>query len=100
MVEVIVALVVLEMGILGAVGIGVVASRTITEAEAVERAVSALEGTADSLSLTATPGQGDKDVPGGRVQWSVDPGGGFTVEFVRDGRVVMRVAGVVPVTDS
>ena len=100
LVEVIVALVVLEVAILGAVGIVVVAARTMAEAEVIERAVSALEGTADSLSLTATPGQGSKDVAGGRINWSVEPDGGFTVEFSRDERVLLRVAGVVSVTDS
>ena len=98
--EVIVALVVLEVAVLGAVATVVVASRTMTEAEAIERTVSALEGTADSLSMAATPGQGDKNVAGGRIHWSVESDGGFVVEFSRDERVWFRVAGVVPVRGS
>ncbi len=100
LVEVVVALVVLEVAILGAVGIVVVASTTMTEAEVIEWGVSAVEGTADSLSLRATSGRGYKDVAGGRIHWSVEPDGGFTVQFSRDERVLIRVAGVVPVTDS
>ena len=100
LVEVLVALVVLEVAILGAVGTVVIASRTMSEAEAIESAVSALEGTADSLSLTATAGEGDKDVAGGRIHWSVESDGGFTLEFIRDERVWLWVAGVVLMTDS
>ncbi len=100
LVEVLVALVVLEVTILGAAGIVVVASNTMTEAEVIEWGVSAVEGTVDSLSVRATPGRGYKDMAGGRIHWSVEPDGRFTVEFSRDERVLIRVAGVVPVTDS
>lgn len=100
LVEVVVALVVLEVAILGAVGTVVVASRTMSEAESIESAVSALEGTADSLSATATAGHGDKVVAGGRIHWEVQSDGGFTVEFRRDERVWLRVAGVVLMADS
>jgi Tfp pilus assembly protein PilV len=92
--EVIVALVVLEVAILGSLGIVVLASRTLADAEATERAVAALEGTADSLSVSATPGEGHRDIAGGRIRWSVEEDGGFVVSFERDGRVSVRVAGV------
>jgi Tfp pilus assembly protein PilV len=100
LVEVLVALVVLQLVILGAMGMMVVASSTMTEAELLERAVSALEGTADSLSQGATPGQAYKDVDGGRVQWIVGPGGEFTMEFTRDERLLARVAGVARLSES
>ncbi len=100
MVEVLVALVVLELVILGAVGMMVVASTTMSEAEVLERAVSALEGTADSLSRQATIGHGSKEVAGGRIEWSVKADGGFTLEFMRDERVLVQVAGVVRLSDS
>ena len=100
MVEVLVALVVLELVILGAVGMMVVASTTMSEAEVIERAVSALEGTADSLSQQATIGQGSKEVAGGRIEWSVEPDGEFTMEFMRDDRLLVQVAGVVRLSDS
>jgi len=92
--EVIVALVVLEIAILGSLGIVVLASRTLTDAETTERAVAALEGTADSLSRAATPGEGYRDVDGGRIRWSVESDGGFLVWFEREGQVSIRVAGV------
>ena len=100
MVEVLVALVVLELVILGAVGMMVVASTTMSEAEVIERAVSALEGTADSLSQQATIGRGSKDVAGGRIEWSVEPDGEFIMEFTRDERLLVQVAGVVRLSDS
>ena len=83
-----------------AVAVVVVASRTMAEAEVIERAVSALEGTADSLSIRATSGHGFRDAAGGRIHWRVEPDGGFTVEFSRDELVLFRVAGVGPATDS
>ena len=100
LVEVLVALVVLEVVILGAVGMMVVASTTMTEAEVIERAVSAVEGTADSLSQGATPGQAYKDVAGGRVDWSVGSDGEFTIEFTLDARLLVRVAGIATLADS
>lgn len=85
LVEVLIALLLLEVGVLGAVGILVLAGRTLTEAERTERAVAALEGVADSLRAVAgPPAPGRRTLPGGsRLEW-IPRGGAFEV-FVVDG---------------
>jgi len=68
--EVIVALVLLEVGILGAIGTMVLASRALVQAEHLERAVSVLEGVVDSLQVDGAGGAGMRPFAGGEVRWS------------------------------
>ena len=70
LVEVIVAIVIFEIGALGVLGTLLIASRTMARAEALERAVVTVERVADSLSAHGAAGQGALGFPGGRVVWS------------------------------
>lgn len=92
LVEVIVALVILEVGIVGAAGTMVLASRALAEAEHLERAVSALEGVVDSLGADGVGGAGARPFPGGEVRWG-DPVGYAVAVVAVDaaGDTVMRV---------
>lgn len=69
LVEVIVALVLLEVGIMGAAGTMVLALRALVRAEHLERAVSALEGVVDSLRTDGARGAGVRPFAGGEVRW-------------------------------
>ncbi|MBW3533912.1 MAG: prepilin-type N-terminal cleavage/methylation domain-containing protein [Gemmatimonadetes bacterium] len=75
LVEVLVALAILEVGMLAAAGTLLLAARTMADAARLERAAADAAALADSL-LT-TPGAGDSEVerPGYRLRWErVGPG--------------------------
>ena len=74
--EVVVALLVLEVAVVGVVGSLVLASATLTRAESLERAVATAEGVLDSLA-GASEIRGDSlpHAGGGIVRWSVDDSG-------------------------
>ena len=95
MVEVLIALVLLEIGVVGAVGIMALAGRILSDAERVERAVAAVEGVADSLRAThRSPVAGRRSVAGvGRVEW-VPLGTAFQVVAVAGADTLIAV--VVP----
>lgn len=71
LVEILVALVVLEVGLLGVVGTLWLAERTLTGAEILERGVGVMEGVYDSLSSEAAPSDGWRPSPPGQVRWRV-----------------------------
>ena len=71
LVEILVALVVLEVGLLGVVGTLWLAARTLTRAEILERGVGVMEGVYDSLSSETAPSDGWRPSPPGQVRWSV-----------------------------
>ena len=73
--EVIVALLLLEVGVTGAVGTLAVASRMLANAERIERAVSDADGVLDSLAGVAVAESGARDLPGGWLEWAVEEGG-------------------------
>lgn len=75
LVEVLVALVVLEVGLLGVVGTLVLAARTLVRAEAREVGTAEVERVLDSL-LAAGPvdGEGSVSVTAGEVAWSAAGG--------------------------
>jgi Tfp pilus assembly protein PilV len=75
LIEVVVAIVLLELGLLGVLGTLVLASRTMTRAETLERAVIAVERARDSLSVHGMDTEGGTSFPGGRMAWSVTTGG-------------------------
>jgi prepilin-type N-terminal cleavage/methylation domain-containing protein len=82
LVEVLVALVVLEVGLLGVVGSLTLAARLMTRAEVMERGVAEVERAYDSLSGTgAMPGIGSRIVDGGTVTWIVAEGGWGRIRF-------------------
>ncbi|GMV07129.1 MAG: hypothetical protein AMXMBFR53_34040 [Gemmatimonadota bacterium] len=94
LVEILVAVVVLEVGLLGVVGTLVLAARELEGAQRLERAVSAMEAIYDSLRASgAGGGEGYTRLEGGGVAWEVGGGGALRVEYERDGVVVAVVHG-------
>ena len=81
LVEVLVALVILEVGLLGVAGTLVVASRTVARASLLERGVGALEAVVDSLSVDGAVGSGGRPIAGGWVTWTVTSDGAITAAF-------------------
>ena len=77
--EVVVGLLVLALGVLGAVGILVLASATLGRAERLERAVALAEGVLDSLGAVALPVDGSASYGAGGVFWRLEPEGHVTV---------------------
>lgn len=69
LVEVVVAIVIFEIGVFGVLGTLVIASRTMARAEALERAVVTVERVADSLSVHGAGESGAVEFAGGQVQW-------------------------------
>lgn len=73
--EVVVALVVLEVAVTGTVGVLTVASRTLGRAERLERAVAVAEGVVDSLWRVPAPAGSSLASGGGEVRWEVADSG-------------------------
>jgi type II secretory pathway pseudopilin PulG len=98
LVEVLVALVVVEVGLLGVLGSLILAARTLSRAEILERGTAEVHRVYDSLSAGAFAGAGELEVPPGWVQWTVGAGGEalVTFELPRDSALA-RVEGRVPV---
>jgi Tfp pilus assembly protein PilV len=95
--EVVVALLVLEVAVVGVVGALVLASSTLARAEALERAVATTEGVLDSLARTRSAGADSMRYTEGTVSWEVDDSGGVAVratdargEVVLDVRSLLR----------
>ncbi len=97
LVEVVVALLVLEVGILGAVGTLLLASRTLTRAEAVERGVLETESVLDSLERGAFSGPGVRDGEEGATSWALASDGSVRIRYVsRAFGPLVDVSGGVP----
>ena len=73
--EVVVALLVLEVSVVGAVGMLVLASSTLSRAERLERATATAEGVLDSLARGTSPGSGSVASDAGEISWTVDDSG-------------------------
>lgn len=73
--EIVIALLVLELAVIGAVGLFVLASATLVRAERIERAAALAEGVLDSLVLERSPVAGEAIHGGGHVRWKVGPEG-------------------------
>jgi prepilin-type N-terminal cleavage/methylation domain-containing protein len=74
LVEVLVALVILEVGLLGVVGTLWLAASTLARAERTERGVAELERIHDSLRAVDAPGPGAVETAAGTARWRL--GGG------------------------
>lgn len=95
--EVIVSLLLLQIGVVGALGTLALASRTLAEAQQTERAVTEAEGVLDSLAGVAGAVSGARAVPGGTIEWSVDGSGVVALRAARDdGRVWVEVTSALP----
>jgi prepilin-type N-terminal cleavage/methylation domain-containing protein len=71
LVEVVVAVVILEVGVLGAVGVLHLALQTFAAAEAKQRVANVLEALADSLAEVEVVSPGTRVVGPGTAEWSV-----------------------------
>lgn len=80
--EVVVALLVLETAVLGAVGILVVAGATLSRAERLERIAGLAEGVLDSLAAAPSASDGTVTEPYVTVQWTVGSAGQVRVTAV------------------
>lgn len=81
LVEVLVALVILELGLMAVAGTLLTASRTLARAEVQEEGAEAVTRVADSLVQGVDGGAGKTATPRGVVQWWAAGGGAFHVEF-------------------
>jgi len=97
LIEVIIALVILEVGLLGATGVVWIAAITMGRAWALEAGVASAEGVADSLSLGAVPGSGELAVDHGALTWDVAQDGTFVVHFTTGRGDSLSVRGLAPV---
>ena len=97
LVEVVVALLVMEIATLGVLGSLVLASETMRSAETLERATARVEGVLDSLRSGVAPGTGTQVFAGGEVRWVVDDRGNvvFTASDAR-GRVLLDLRSRIP----
>jgi Tfp pilus assembly protein PilV len=97
--EVVVALLVLEVAVVGLVSSLVLASATFTRAESLERAVATAEGVLDSLAATTSiVADSLRHSGGGTVKWSVDDSGRVSLQATEaSGAVVLDVLAVVSV---
>lgn len=93
LVEVLVALVVLEVGLLGTVGTVVLASRILSSAEQRERAVVQTGLLLDSLAGVAGAGSGLRSGEWGEVAWTRDGRGRIEVEVTPRGGAPYSVQG-------
>ncbi len=84
LVEVVVALVLLEVGVLGVVGTLLLATRTLTEAELTTRAAVGAAHVADSLDAYGFGGPGVVAFPGGAVRWEAVEGAARAVVVATD----------------
>jgi len=97
LVEVVVALLLLEVVVLGGVGLLAVSSATLTAAEELERAVGLAEGVLDSLSSAPVREDGAASYRGGEVRWSVGTDGATLVAATDSrGRALFEIRAVLP----
>ncbi|MEQ1857833.1 MAG: prepilin-type N-terminal cleavage/methylation domain-containing protein [Longimicrobiales bacterium] len=95
--EVVVALLVLEVAVVGVVGALVLASSTLTRAEVLERAAAEAEGVLDSLARTRGPRADSSGRPWGALVWIVDDSARVHVRATDpNGAVVLDVRSVLP----
>ena len=81
LVEVLVALVVFEVGVLGVLAMTLQAQKTLLAAAALESASRAVEWLADSLSFAGWSGPGSIDTQHGLIRWTREADGLVTVTF-------------------
>ena len=72
LIEVVVALLVLEVAVVGVVGALLLASATLARAAALEHQVAMTEGVLDSLARAASVGADSLRTPAGAIVWTVD----------------------------
>ena len=89
--EILVALVLLEVGLLGAAGSLVLATRVLHRARDLEWAVQSAWSAADSLVYVGATEGGEREEPFGLMRWSVSQGEDMsTIRIVVEGRASAR----------
>lgn len=96
LVEIVVAVVLLEVGILAVSGTLLLASRTLAQASLLEWAAAEVQLRADALTAGGATGGGQLPSGPGSVTWQVDPGGRFVVEYRHSDTVLAVVEGAAP----
>ena len=91
LIEVVVALVVLEITVVGVAGILQLASSTLERAEELEAAVASAEGVLDSLKQVAPIESGTQSFGGGEVAWTVSDARDVVLRAVTRRRVTLFV---------
>lgn len=95
--EVVIALLVLELAVVGAVGLLVLASATLGRAERLERAAALAEGVLDSLATAAAPTDGRASYGAADVVWGVGAAGEVVVTALGPtGDTLFEVESVLP----
>jgi type II secretory pathway pseudopilin PulG len=84
LIEVVVALLLLELAVVSALGTLTVASRQLGEAEGLERVVREAEGILDSLAGVPDAVSGERAVAGGAIEWAVGVDGTIDLGATRD----------------
>lgn len=75
LVEVVVALLVFEVGVMGVVGLVALSGRLLGRAALTERAVYGAQQVVDSVADAPRGGPGERPFPGGRLNWSTSDAG-------------------------
>ena len=100
LVEVVMALLVLEIAVVAALGTVVLAAETLRRAETLERAAGGMEAVLDSLRRGAGPAMSEAELEDVRVRWSVDSLGKVEMRADHlDGASILRVHSAVPLRD-
>lgn len=96
--EVVVALLVLELGVLGVLGTMLVAAQTLRRAERLERASAGVEAILDSLRAGAAPDSASLALDDVRIAWAVDELGRVEISATdENGGPLVRARSRVPV---
>ena len=97
LIEVVVALVILELAVVGVLGTLVTAAEVWREAEQVERDVGQLASVFDSLRGVDSVWSDSTRYPGGMARWTVSAGGVLAIEVnSREASLGVTVHGSVP----
>lgn len=97
LIEVVVALLVLEVGVLGALATMVVAAETLRRAQGLERATGRVEAVLDSLRGGATPDSASILFDDVRIRWTVDGDGDVEIDATDlEGSLLLRTRSTVP----
>jgi prepilin-type N-terminal cleavage/methylation domain-containing protein len=91
LVEVVVALVILEVGLVGVVSSLVWAAQLTADVAVRERGLTEVTRFVDSLSAVPWAGGGEASVVGGKVLWTMDEDSLVWVEFRGDAGATMRL---------
>lgn len=80
--ELVVAVTIFAVGVLGSAGLLALAARTLAQAEALARAGALVREIADSLALGPIAGDGERSFPGGTARWTATRGSRLTTVTV------------------